>query len=197
MPQRLAGVLVEGDDGRSLADVDEDALAIDERRTGGAEEEVGGLELLEGIDLPDLAAGVGVEAGQHAGDTVGIDLAIDDGGSAARAVAEQALEGRPFVGFLPHGLAGHGVERGEFLLILVLDLGVQVNLALGDDGRTMPFADGLRPENLGLLPRRDLFLGAAVAARSQPLRPVGGERETLQHEQQPQRIHSLHGAPLG
>src|ERR1700722_6855823 len=80
LPGDLAAVLLERDNRRSFAaDVDEDLVAIDDGRAGHAEEQVLGLELLEGVDAPLLLAVGGVAARQNARRAKGVDLAISDG----------------------------------------------------------------------------------------------------------------------
>jgi hypothetical protein len=94
---------------------------------------------------------------------------------AARAVAEQAFEVAAVVGLLPGALPVRGGERLDRLGVRLAILAEQDRLAPRDHGRAVPFADGLLPADLQLpLPRRHGFGGAAVAARAEPLWPIGG-----------------------
>src|SRR5262249_15834680 len=155
----LAGALVEGHHGGPLAaDVDQHALAVDQRRAGDAEGEVLGVELLERVHLPELPAGAGLEAGEDAGDAERADAVVADGWRGPRPGAEQGLEVATRVGRPPERLAVLGVEGDDFLLVLVLDLGVDEDPAAGDDGRAVALADGLLPEDLRRrLPGGDLL----------------------------------------
>ena len=50
-----------------------------------------------------------------------------------------------------------------------------LRIAAGGDGGAVPFADSFLPKDVGRAPPwRDFFGGAAVAARAEPLRPIGG-----------------------
>src|SRR5439155_8470817 len=93
----------------------------------------------------------------------------------------------------PEFFAVLGDVGGNLLGVLALDLGVEEDLAVGDDGRAVSFAGGLAPEDLGrLLPGADDFAGGAVTAWTEPLRPVLGRRHATEEDKEGEGAQSRH-----
>src|SRR5262249_16746804 len=144
LPDHVALVAVEGDDRGALgADLDDDLVPFNERRRGDAEEEVAAAQGLEHIHLPDLVPPGGVPAGQHSRDPVGVDLTAGGDRRGGWSQPEDAEEGSPRIALAPLLLAARRVPAGDLLLVLVLDLEVQINLAVRDDGRAVRVPDRL------------------------------------------------------
>src|SRR5262245_596100 len=98
MPDGLAVVFVVRHQGCALAArVDEDKLALHQRRARSAKEEVRRLGLLQGIDLPDLLAARGSKAREQPGDAKSVDFAGVYRRRRPRSVAEKALEIAPII----------------------------------------------------------------------------------------------------
>src|SRR5207248_6795851 len=127
----------------------------DQRRTGDAEGEVRRREVLGRVDGPDALAILRLPAGEEAGNAESVELAFMDCRRRARSDAELAdelLVQRAAVVLLgPDFFAVVGIVGGNFLDVLALNLGVEEDLALGNDGRAVSFADRLAPEDLGRL----------------------------------------------
>src|SRR5262249_42720822 len=98
-PALLAGVGVEGDDGRLLADAADELVAVEQRRGTEAPDLHVGVIVLDEIPRPEQLAVVGVEAAQVAHGAEGVDLAVADDGRGPGAAG-----------------VGHGVLGGVLML---------------------------------------------------------------------------------
>jgi len=84
-PKDFAGERVEGDDsGTVAADVEDNGVALDQRRAGDAEEAFGSVEIGLGVEVPNLFSGGEVEAGQDAFSAVSVNVVIGNGRCGAR-----------------------------------------------------------------------------------------------------------------
>src|SRR5262249_16337578 len=93
LPLDLAAVLVEGGEGGFLrTDVDENIIALDQRRAGDAEAEVRGREVLGRVHGPNLFAVLGVRATEQARDAEGVEFAVVEVRRRARSNPELADE---------------------------------------------------------------------------------------------------------
>src|SRR5262249_6982541 len=187
LPHLLAAVLVERDHaGVPGADVDQQQVALDERRGADAEEVGAQLVLRRQRLLPDLLAALQIDARQHALRAERVDLAAGHDRRRTRAVALAVLvlvlRG---VGVLPDRLALVGVEALEHFL--VADAVEEEDALADDDGGGVPFADrhgpALRRPLLRPRLEQPVLGGGAVAVRPEELRPVRGGGEGGQRQQ--------------
>ena len=72
-------------------DDEQERIAFDQWRAGDAEEAFGGMKLRFGIHAPDIRAGCKVEAVKQPFGAVGVNAAIGDGRSGARAFVEAKI----------------------------------------------------------------------------------------------------------
>src|SRR5262249_33821377 len=145
LPEFLPAGRVEGDDARLFAaDVDQHALALDERRGAGPEEVLRHIVGLHEVLAPALLAVLHRPAAEGAVAAEGEHISAGDGGGAASAVAlAEVVAVFCGVGFLPDRLAGVGSEALDHLV--VSDAVKQDELATGHGDGGVALADVALP----------------------------------------------------
>src|SRR5438270_688089 len=103
--------------------VEQELSPFQQRRARNAKGQGGRLELLTRVRWPARLAGIGLKAGEDAGDAEGEEPVAGGGRRGPRPVAENALEGGAGVHGLPLHLARLRIERRHRFFLLVLDLG--------------------------------------------------------------------------
>src|SRR5437660_4946587 len=118
-PDLLAGIFIEGDDaGFFAADVDQEMIAFQERRCGHAEKAPGNLVFRVERPVPDLPAGLQLQAGEPAFRSQSVNaLARDQGGRARALVEAELIHITSRIGKLPLFLAAGGIEASNILLV--------------------------------------------------------------------------------
>ena len=144
-PDRLSGVLVQGDDAGFLsARTTDDSIAVDEHRFGQPPGNVRGVKLLQNVDAPDFPAGLGVEADNLPQRAFMVEtLAVNGRGApCAGMIARPSIAGWRLP--LDVAVEVHGRDRR-----LAVDIAGNENQAPGDRGTTKAVADPLAgPEQL-------------------------------------------------
>src|SRR5438132_8678682 len=121
LPEDVAGILVETDDAGVVgaANVEEHGVSVDERRADHPMPFFGHGEFVTGVDVPELCAGVQVEAMERALGPKCVDLSIGDSGSGARSIVEMdAVAESARISKAPEWLARFGVEALDDLFLL-------------------------------------------------------------------------------